>query len=125
MTDKLKVKTNNYDGIASLLPESTVDAYAYANKFTKNLEKGNPAAALSKSKKASAQKNQQREWAIDVFRVHPFWSYDQVVEVVFKTVKIQRHEMANGNPYKLSTVRKAIQGTRGEAAKRFSETSKK
>lgn len=76
MTNKLKVKTNNYEGIASLLPASTVDAYAYANKFTANLEKGNPAAALSKSKKSSAQKNQQRDWAIDVFRVHPFWSYE-------------------------------------------------
>lgn len=123
MTDKLKVKTNNYDGIASLLPESTVDAYAYANKFTANLKKGNPAAALSKSKKSEAQIKQQREWAIDVFRVHPFWSYDQVVEEVFRIVTVH-HKMVNGKPYKLSTVRKAIQGTREEAAKKFSETSK-
>ena len=116
MTDESK-----YTGIAGLLPKIAVDIF---NKFNKNLVKGNPAAALSKSKKAAAQIKQQRDWAIDVFRVHPYWSYDQVVEEVFKMVTIHRHTMANGNPYKLSTIRKAIQGTQAEAAKRFSETNR-
>ena len=132
MTDESK-----YTGIAGLLTPFEVELISKANqdkgklreaerkirRIKNNLAKGNPAAALSKSKKSEAQIKQQREWAIDVFRVHPFWRYDQVAEEVFRIVTVH-HKMVNGKPYELSTVRKAIQGTREEAAKKFSETSK-
>lgn len=124
MTDKLKQKASNYEGIASLLPESTVRAYAHANKFTANLEKGNPAAALSKGKKASVQKKQQREWAIETFMANPYWDYDKTAEHVYKIATKQGHKMVNGNPYELSTIKRAIQGARDEASKRSSEASK-
>ena len=127
MTDESK-----YTGIAGLLPKMVVDLANKANKHENeiskiktNLAKGNPAASLSKSKKSSAQNNQRREWAIETFMANPYWDYEKTADHVYKIATIHGHKMVNGNPYKISTIKKAIQGTRDEAARRSFEKNKK
>lgn len=110
---------DKYKGIASLLPKIAVDFFYYGqeqvNKYAKNLAKGNPAASLSKSKKAAKQKADLRKWAVDYFCSNPYKSYDEAAKFLLPHSLDHGHRMANGNPYAISTIKKAIGKTRDEA----------
>ena len=120
---------DKYKGIASLLPKKLVDTYSYFNqiitKQTQNLLKGNPAASASKSAKATKQKSELRKWAIDYFISHPYAEYDEVAEFLVSYSVSHGHKMANGNPYKFSTIKSAIGKTRDEARNIITSNAKK
>lgn len=111
--------SDKYKGIAALLPKIAVDFFyrgrEQLNKYTTNLAKGNPAASASKSNKASKQRAELRKWAVDYFRSHPYKSYDEAADFLEPLSFDRGHRMANGKPYKTSTIKKAIGKTRDEA----------
>lgn len=110
---------DKYKGIASVLPKIAVDLFYLSqekiNKYKNNLAKGNPAASASKSNKASKQRAELRKWAVDYFRSHPYKSYDEAADFLEPLSFNRGHRMANGKPYKTSTIKKAIGKTRDEA----------
>ncbi len=120
---------DKYKGIASVLPKIAVDLFYLSqekiNKYKNNLAKGNPAAAKSKSSKASQQRTEWRTWALETFVANPNWEYSEVADHVSSIALKQGHKMANGNSYKSSTIEKYIQGTKKEALQIIADKAKR
>ena len=75
-----------------------------------NLADGRKMANEKKEKRAIKYHAEWRQWAIDTLQGNPFWDLDKVAEHVLFVATAQGHKMANGNTYKVITIRKEIKG---------------
>lgn len=81
-------------------------------KQKKNLARGNPVASKNKSIKADEHHELWKSWAKDTWRVHPYWTVEQVAEHVLDIATNEGHKMANKKPYQVGTIIKVITGIR-------------
>ena len=76
------------------------------------LKVGQEKAAKNKKERAEEYHELWRKWADETLKANPTWNQDRIAKHVLETATKEGHKMANGNPYKVGTIKKKITGHR-------------
>ena len=81
-------------------------------RMQKGLKLARVTAAKNKTERAEEYHELWRKWADETLKANPTWNQDRIAKHVLETATKEGHKMANGNPYKVGTIKKKITGHR-------------